>query len=333
MTCDVSIIIINWNLESFIEQAINSALEQDISAKEIIVVDNGSEDSSLQTIEALQSAADCPFKVIKNAKNIGLGAARNQGIDIASGHYIAFLDGDDWFTKNGLPHALDIARKHDADVCVFDHVQVFNDGTTKPNRHAELLAEGDRSHPEQRRNLLRNFNVAWNKLYKRQFLNHHELRFPTGLYEDLDITHRALILAEHCASTDEVVVNYRKDRPGSITNTLSEDHMQVLERFESLLQFADQNRALCAPYRQELFERVVRNSLTLLNGKQNRLPTDLHQEFLARVKSLLDTYDPDCSVPINNANFLVYRALRSGNLSFYNAVKRLNGLRLSRLGL
>lgn len=331
MTCDVSIIIINWNLESYVEQAIRSALSQVIPNKEIIIVDNGSDDASLAKIEALKVEASCPYKIIKNPENLGLGIARNQGIDLASGTYIAFLDGDDWFTEDGLAQALDIAIQHDADVCVFNHEQVFKDGTTKPNRHATSLSEGDRSLPEQRRGLLRNFNVAWNKLYKRNFLNHHNLRFPEGLYEDLDLTHRALILAERCASTDKVVVKYRKDRVGSITNTLSKDHMQVLERFETLLQFANENPALCAPYRQALFERVVRNSLTLLNGKQNRLPSELHQRFLTGVKTLMDTYDPDRSVPIGNANFLVYRALRSGNLSLYNAVKGLNGLRLSRL--
>ena len=328
MKPELSIIIVCWNIENLIAKAIESAFAQGVPAQEIIVIDNDSKDSSHEIISKFQSTRSCQFRVIKNENNIGLGLARNQGIDAAKGRYIAFLDGDDWFEPNALSQIVRLADEIEADVTVFNHQQVYSDGGIKKNRHTNVLRSGDRTDPEDRRDLIRNFNVAWNKLYRAEFLDRHALRFPSGLYEDVDFTHRALMLADKCAASDQVVINYRKDRPGSITNSHGASHMMAIDRFRSLLEFADAHQELCAPYRRELFERVVRNSLTMLSNKQKRLPEELHPEFLRQVKELLDQYDPHRQMRVRNANILVYNALRSGNFKVFKTVKKLNRLRL-----
>ncbi|MGI9482792.1 MAG: glycosyltransferase family 2 protein [Hyphomicrobiales bacterium] len=268
MKPEISIIIISWNLQDVIGGAISSAFAQRFASSEVIVVDNGSTDGSVEEIKLFSSTENCRYRFILNDTNIGLGGARNQGMDAAEGKYIAFLDGDDWFELDSLPPLTGLAKEHCADVTVFNHREVYSDGTVKANKHTSALWAGDRTAPGNRRQLFRNFNVAWNKIYRSGFLTAHELRFPDGLYEDVTWTNQVLILAERVAASDEVVVNYRKDRTGSITNTENPAHMQAIDRFRELLEFVEANQRTGAPYRQELFERITRNTLTLLSGKK-----------------------------------------------------------------
>jgi glycosyltransferase involved in cell wall biosynthesis len=330
MTPELSIIIISWNLQDHNCQAIESAFAQDLASCEIIVVDNGSSDASVERICAYKSTKTHTYRVILNSENLGPGLARNQGMAKAKGEYFAFLDGDDWLEPQALPAMLAMTREHKADITVFNHRQIFFNGKIRENCHTNLLHSGDRSTPSARQDLLRNFNVVWNKIYRREFVSEQGLKLSDGIYEDVDWTHKALMLASRVAASDQVVVNYRKDRIGSITNTQSSDHMHAIDRFRALLDFAEANKELCAPYRQHIFERVIRNTLTLLSGKQSRLPSKLRPIFFHRVQELLNTYDPGNLIKVRNANALVYRTLRSGSFPTFNMVKRLNGLRWPR---
>ena len=330
MTPELSIIIVSWNLQDLIGQAIDSAFAQDLTSCEIIVVDNGSTDGSIEQLRAYESTATHTYKLILNDENRGLGPARNQGRAEAAGKYIVFLDGDDWFVHQTLPRIVALTKTNRADVAVFNHLEVFSSGETRNNRHTNLLKEGDRNDPEIRKTLLRNFNVAWNKVYRSEFIRAQGLKFADGYYEDVDWSHMALILATRVLASDEVVINHRKDRGGSITNSQSPSHMQAIDRFWALLEFAAENKTLCAPYRTYIFERIVRNTLTLLSRKRTRLPKELHPVFFRHVQDLLDAHDPGNDVKVRNANPLVYRLLRSGSFATFNAVKGINGLRLSR---
>lgn len=107
----ISIIITAFNRADIIERAIKSALEQTIQDTEVIVVDDASTDN---TVEVVKSLSDPRIKLIKNQKNLGIGGAKNVGIQNATGIYVAFLDSDDDWVAHKLETQLE-ALKNSSD--------------------------------------------------------------------------------------------------------------------------------------------------------------------------------------------------------------------------
>ena len=102
----LSIIVVTWNNENFIEEALESCIFETEINYEVVVVHNASDDKTGEMIQRVANGNKL-FKVIENSKNEGLGKARNIGIDNADGEYLIFLDGDDWINSKGIVEVLD----------------------------------------------------------------------------------------------------------------------------------------------------------------------------------------------------------------------------------
>ena len=117
----ISAILAVFNEEKFIIKAIESLINQTIREIEIIIVNDGSSDNSLNIINDY-CKKDSRITII-NQENMGLGASRNNAMKIAKGEYIAFLDGDDWFKLDALEIAYNEASKKNTDITFF---QIIN---------------------------------------------------------------------------------------------------------------------------------------------------------------------------------------------------------------
>jgi glycosyltransferase involved in cell wall biosynthesis len=115
----VSVIIPNFNGALYLNEAVNSVLEQDYANKEVIVVDDGSTDDSVELLKAYG-----PKITLIESKNKGASTARNIGMSVAKGEYIAFLDSDDIWELNKLRLQIDYMRTHQLDL-VYCHGQEF----------------------------------------------------------------------------------------------------------------------------------------------------------------------------------------------------------------
>ena len=115
----VSVIIPNFNGALYLKEAVNSVLEQDYVTKEIIVVEDGSTDNSVELLKAFG-----PKISLIESKNKGASTARNIGISVAKGEYIAFLDSDDIWESNKLRLQIEYMRTHKLDL-VYCHGQEF----------------------------------------------------------------------------------------------------------------------------------------------------------------------------------------------------------------
>src|SRR5690625_3321652 len=93
----ISIIVVTWNNENFIEQALSSCVDSEVNNYEVRVVHNASDDNTGAMIRRAIRYQPSLFKVIENKRNEGLGEGRNIGMRHANGEYLMFLDGDDWF--------------------------------------------------------------------------------------------------------------------------------------------------------------------------------------------------------------------------------------------
>ena len=135
----VSIIIPSYNTANYIGKAIHSALNQTLEKIEVIVVDDASQDNS---IEIVQQINDVRLKLLINEKNLGAGGARNRALNAAKGQWIAVLDSDDWYAPNRLEKLVKVATEKDADV-VADNLHLIEDG--KSNPWGTLISENQES--------------------------------------------------------------------------------------------------------------------------------------------------------------------------------------------
>ncbi len=126
----VSVIVPTYNAAHFVEKAIASVLEQTLEDLELILIDDGSTD---QTLDILKRFSDKHhrIKVVENEINRGISHCRNVGNSVASGDWIALLDADDWWDRQRLALLLDVAEEHSADI-VADNQFFVSDDTSRP---------------------------------------------------------------------------------------------------------------------------------------------------------------------------------------------------------
>lgn len=212
----ISVIIPLYNTEKYIEECINSARMQTYENLEIIVVDDGSTDSSGNIADRI-ATEDKRINVI-HKENEGVSTARNTGLDAATGEYIAFLDSDDTYDKDALRGLKDILEKEDADL-VYGRQRKVNE-LGLPNRSDEKFSDNyevlDQSGFWKSKKNLTGKAVVFVKLYK-AFL-FEKVRFPKGcIHEDEAILWKIISQCSRIVASDRLVVNYRVRR-GSITH-------------------------------------------------------------------------------------------------------------------
>lgn len=211
----VSVVVPAYNVESFLPRCIDSLITQTETSIEIIVVDDGSTDSTGQVADRY-AAQDSRVRVVHRF-NGGLSAARNSGLDIAIGELVAFVDGDDWVDVKMLEGMAARLESTDADVVIAGmHIDQHDARERLLNSHdqraPELVIDADNPLPGlfvdgSFVNLL---GYAWNKIYRRELIASNGLRFVDGLslVEDITFNAEALSKADRIALLDEAFVHY-----------------------------------------------------------------------------------------------------------------------------
>lgn len=220
----ISVIVPVYNVENDIENCLDSVLGQDYKNLQIILVDDGSTDNSGKICDKY-AKIDERIQVV-HKKNGGLADARNVGLEIANGNYIAFLDSDDYIYPTFYKDLYKMVKEHDADIgeCEFLRIAIKDknivreiiDKAQKKKIFNELISRtealrllyGPRLKPYV------NKVVVWNKLYKKSILR--GITFPVGkLHEDEYTTYKILAKANKIASTNKILHGYMQT-PNSI---------------------------------------------------------------------------------------------------------------------
>ena len=175
----ISIIVPVYNSSLYLDKCVNSLLSQTLSDIEIILVNDGSTDGSL---DKMKSYKDARIKVFSK-ENGGQGSARNLGLSYAKGEYILFVDSDDYIDSNTCYDLYEFANSKKCDIVVCDYY--INENNI--DRYNKILNDHDTSEISGIDYL---FSEAcpWNKLYKRSFLIDNNFSFPEGImYEDFAV--------------------------------------------------------------------------------------------------------------------------------------------------
>lgn len=231
----LSIIIPIYNVEKYLTKCIESVINQTYKNLEIILVNDGSTDNSKDIINKY-SLIDSRIKII-NKKNGGLSDARNVGIEIAKGDYIAFLDSDDWIELNMYEKLYSYIKQENADIVQCSYQEVYNEevNNQKIKEEIKLISGKDSLYNLYGENHGKTV-VVWNKIYKRELFN--DIRFPKGKYhEDELTTYKLLYKANKIVDLNLPLVYYRQ-RDGSIMNSkFNIKRLDALEAFYEKLQF------------------------------------------------------------------------------------------------
>ena len=176
----ISVIIPAYNSEQFIAETLDSLLEQTLKDIEVIIVNDGSTDGTLDIIKQYEEKYDI-FRCYSK-ENGGVSAARNYGLERATGEYVVFLDADDYYTKESLEGFYNKAQQTGADL-ILGRLMTFGENTvSKYNAFADKLA-GMESVDTFDITLLWSFLVG-NKCYNRQKLMDSGVRFPAFRYSE-----------------------------------------------------------------------------------------------------------------------------------------------------
>lgn len=226
----VSVIIPVYNVEKYLDDCLENVVNQTLKDIEIICVNDGSTDNSLEILQKYENQ-DSRIKII-NKENGGLSSARNAGLKEAKGEYILFLDSDDMVSKGVCKNAYYLAKTYgDVDAVEMKIIQ-FKNGENFSFENTEIdekpavlnvIKDGDNANPFKFLGISR--YMVWNKIWRNDFIRQHNLSFKEdGLTfnEDTLFNYMALPYAKRAISAvenKEMIYAYRKNRDESITRS------------------------------------------------------------------------------------------------------------------
>ena len=177
----VSIIVPVYNVETWLPKCLKSLRQQTWQEMEVWLVNDGSTDNSLEVCRAVE-AEDARFHVI-DQENAGVSAARNAGMDQATGKYLQFVDADDWLPENSTETLVHAAESAGVDLVVACFYRENNWGVASHGHIREQRLMTRQEYAEQMLEAPANFyfGVLWNKLYRRHIVEAHHLRCEEDL--------------------------------------------------------------------------------------------------------------------------------------------------------
>lgn len=209
----ISVIIPVYNVEIYLENCINSVLNQSYKNIEIILVDDGSIDNSGKLCDEF-ALKDSRIKVF-HKNNGGLSDARNKGIELSNGKYLVFIDSDDVVNYRFIEYLVNLVKDTGCDIGICDPVHCY------PNKQINYVDESER-HIYSSKDAIcemlyqKSFLVsAWGKIYPKKYFD--ELRFPVGIiFEDSAIMYKIFAKAQRIAYGNAKLYGYMH-RENSIT--------------------------------------------------------------------------------------------------------------------
>lgn len=246
----ISIIIPVYNAEEYLPQNIESILQQDYSNIELILVNDGSTDNSLEVMKKYQN--NDSRIIILNQKNSGAPTARNYGLDYSKGHYIQFVDSDDVMVEGALTKMVVEAEKENADI-VIGAYDTVNENQAPIEKVPLPLSAGVYDLETYRSDFSLIPPMPGNKLLKATMIKDNNLSFTPTLKQaqDLNFYLKSLLFAKKIVVIDDVVYHYRI-RSGSISHTYSLVILEVINSINNAEQFYKENKF----FYKELFTNI-----------------------------------------------------------------------------
>ena len=239
----ISVMIPVYNTSRYLEKCLTSVLEQSLKEIEIICVNDGSTDNSLEVLKKYQKK-DNRIKIV-NKSNGGLTSARNEALKLATGEYSLNVDSDDWIKEKYLEDIYNEAKKNDLDILITDIVYA------KENKREEY-----ETYIRQDLNLLdgkiisgkeyidiffeNNFlGYTWNKLIKTELYKSYGLKYNETIFffEDVELILRLSYFCKKIGKLNKAYYFYRQGENNGIRKVKLKNLIDLIECFDSLIKF------------------------------------------------------------------------------------------------
>ena len=289
----VSVIVPVYNVENYIEKCIDSLVKQTLKDIEIIIVNDGSKDNSVNIVKKFIEIY--PDKILYLEKeNGGLSDARNYGITYAKGEYIAFLDSDDYVEYDMYEKMYELAKKENSDMVECDF---FWEYPNKLKKDIGQLYDGKHEMIQKVR------VVAWNKLIKRQILKDTKIQFPKGYrYEDVEFTYKLIPYLDRISFLRKPCIHYVQ-RENSISNVQNERTKEIFNVLNNVIDFY-KNKGIYDEYKNDLEYVYTRYLLCSSFLRMVKIKDKLtRKQLLKQTWEILNTKFPNWKQnPILNKN-------------------------------
>ena len=197
----VSVIVGIYNSGEFLERGLESISRQTWKNIEVLMMDDGSSDNSVEICDKF-AEHDSRFIAI-HKKNSGVCDSRNKGLDMATGDYVCFMDGDDWFSEDFVEYMMSIIEKTKSSMVLSDQLFTTRDKIQSSDKSIEIW-----SAEETISKLIYPYMVLgpWNKMYSMEVIKEHNIRFPSHWFGE------TLHFASMVAFYSEKVVSVPKNK-------------------------------------------------------------------------------------------------------------------------
>lgn len=231
----ISVIVPVYKVEKYLDQCVDSIVNQTYKNLEIILVDDGSPDGCPEMCDDW-AKKDSRIKVV-HKENGGLGNARNAGLAVSKGEYIGFIDSDDWCEPDMFQELLESSVEFDAPIAVCNALIDWENGWAQ-----ERTSFSDGRIFWERSEILRNFFnghlTAWacNKLYRRDLIGF--LHYPKQPYEDIPIARNLFTYVEKVAFSGKDSYHYRQRQGSIVNNGVSASQFVLIEELKKNVEVA-----------------------------------------------------------------------------------------------
>lgn len=300
----ISVVVPIYNVEKYLRECLESIINQTYKNLEIILVNDGSKDASPQICEEYQKK-DKRIKVI-HKENGGLSDARNQGINIAQGEYITFIDSDDYINKAYIEKLYNAIKEN--------NVKISQCGIVKVNNQDEILEKIGyvENQIKSGKELIKEIYkghwteniVVWNKMYLTKLFKN--IRYPVGkIHEDEFITYKILYNLDKMAVISECLYNYRQTGESIVSKKFNLKRLDILEALEERIKFLKNKNE------RELYELTLRCYLqkTAESYAKTRLYINDNKQIL---KELVKKYRKNYKYVLKAKKIKLFIRLRMG---------------------
>ena len=301
----ISVIVPVYNASKFLHESISSVLNQSIKEIELICVNDGSEDNSLEILEELYQN-DSRIRII-NQENAGCGAARNRALEEVCGDYIYFFDPDDYISENAFKEMYDNILSNDSDFVIFkianfregEEIDYSLPGFGLDNVFTDMEFDNFTfTYKDVKRYVLNASFAPWTKFYKREFLDQYDdFRFPTDIaFDDVPFHVQSMLRASRVSFVPKFLYFYRFN-PDSIINTSSngfhifeicdiverflkkENHFDEFSEEFKLFKITQINNYMMSTDSEEYFQRAKKEFSEISLGDNHIIRPDLLKRY------------------------------------------------------
>lgn len=288
MTPKLSILVPIYNVEQYLAQCLASLTDQTLQEIEIICINDGSTDTSLQIVKDF--VRQDSRIVIINKQNSGYGDSMNRALQKAKGDYIGILEPDDWVEPNAFSQLYREAEKTSADVVKANYYKVhtLKDGGLENDKVSEITARAV-INPSKDRKAFQFAPAIWSAIYRKTFLEENAINFlstPGASYQDLSFNFKVWALAKKAVLLPDAYVHYRIDNANSSVNDPGKVNC-VVDEYAEIETFLCE-RGIFADFGETMNTAKFRNYHWNFQRLEKRLGKEFYQTWRRELLSAND---------------------------------------------